>query len=148
DGNNSAVSGSCTDPTESVSVAKATATVATQASASGPATDTATVSGSGPTPTGTVAFFLCQPATVIANGGSCASGGAQVGAAKQLSGGQAISDASTDTTAPGTYCWRAEYSGDGSYDPASHTNATSECFTVAAAAGRADVSIKKAHEPG
>src|SRR5438045_496263 len=96
------------------------------------ASDTATVSGGAgqPTPTGTVDFFLCQPATVTSNGGDCSSGGTKVGATKPLDGnGQATSDASTNTSAVGTYCWRAEYSGDGFYLPSSHTNATTECFS-------------------
>ncbi len=95
-------------------------------------TDQATVSGSGPTATGSVDFFLCQPATVTANGGDCSSGGAKVGATKALSGGSATSDASANTTAVGTYCWRAEYSGDGFYNSSTHTNKTTECFTVEA----------------
>src|SRR5207237_116550 len=93
--------------------------------------DTATVSGGAgqPTPSGTVDFFLCQPAEVTANG--CVTGGTKNGATKPLDGnGQATSDASTNTSAVGTYCWRAEYSGDGFYNPSSHTNATTECFTV------------------
>ncbi len=93
-------------------------------------TDQATVSGSGPTATGSVDFFLCQPATVTANGGDCSSGGAKVGATKALSGGSATSDASANTTAVGTYCWRAEYSGDGFYNSSTHTNKTTECFTT------------------
>jgi hypothetical protein len=70
-----------------------------------------------------------QPADV--DGMGCpARKGAQVGTVKTLSGGQATSDASTNTTAPGEYCWRAEYSGDASYTAASHVDATQECFTV------------------
>src|SRR5207247_2156767 len=79
-------------------------------------TDTATVSGGAnqPTPTGTVEFFLCQPNEVTAAG--CPSGaGTKVGATKTLSSGSATSDASTNTDAIGTYCWRAEYTGDGFY---------------------------------
>ena len=63
-------------------VAKLPSTTATTSTPTGgsvvPGTsvsDTATVSGSGPTPTGTVDFFLCQPATVTANGGDCSAGG-------------------------------------------------------------------------
>jgi uncharacterized repeat protein (TIGR01451 family) len=96
-------------------------------------TDGATVSGGAgqPTPTGTVTFFLCQPATVTANGGDCSIGGAQVGAVKTLNGsGQATSDATTNTTTDGKYCWRADYSGDANYNPSTHTDASGECFTV------------------
>ncbi len=94
--------------------------------------DTATVSGAAgaATPTGTVTFFLCQPAQVTAGG--CASpAGAQVGAVKTLdASGQATSDSTTNTNTPGPYCWRAEYSGDTNYNPASHTDATQECFSI------------------
>ena len=94
-------------------------------------TDAATVTGSAgqPTPTGTVAFFLCQPNEVTAGQG-CVSGGTQIGSAKTLSNGQVTSDATTNTTAVGTYCWRAEYSGDNVYSGSSHTNATTECFST------------------
>ncbi|HKA03767.1 MAG TPA: hypothetical protein VKD67_05540, partial [Acidimicrobiales bacterium] len=97
-----------------------------------PASDSATVTGTqgGPTPTGTVDFFLCQPATVTANGGDCSAGGAKVGVTKTLSGGSASSDSTTNTTTIGKYCWRAEYSGDSFYNPSTHTNSTTECFTT------------------
>ena len=95
------------------------------------ATDHAIVAGGQgqQTPTGTVAFFLCQPAEVTA-GGCEGSAGTKVGATKPLANGEATSDASTDTASNGTYCWRAEYSGDGFYNPSSHTNPSTECFTV------------------
>ena len=94
-------------------------------------TDSATVSGGGgPTPTGTVTFFLCQPNEVTGVGCPPATG-TQIGAVKTLDGaGQATSDATTNTNAIGTYCWRVVYSGDANYNPAEHTNATSECFTT------------------
>jgi hypothetical protein len=77
---------------------------------------------------------LCQPNQVDATG--CPAGaGTQVGVAKTLSGGQATSDAVTGATTPnnnavGTYCWRAEYSGDTFYNSSTHTNATTECFST------------------
>src|SRR5438874_9389937 len=71
--------------------------------------------------TGNVDFFLCQPATVTANGGDCAAGGARIGATKTLPptsppahAGTATSDATTNTTTVGTYCWRAENTPDAS----------------------------------
>ncbi len=96
-------------------------------------TDTATVTGSGPVPTGSVSFFLCQPADVTAGVGCVSPAGAPIGGAVTLSAtGVATSSASTNTTAIGKYCWRAVYSGDGFYDGSSHTNSTTECFTVVA----------------
>jgi hypothetical protein len=102
--------------------------------------DTATVTGSSliggtaPTPTGTVDFFLCQPSEVTAAG--CPTGsGSKVGVTKTLdANGQATSDATTNTTAIGKYCWRAEYTpaADSPYSAASFTNATDECFTTVA----------------
>ena len=95
-------------------------------------TDTATIADVAglPTPTGTVTFFLCEPPA-----SDCASGGDQVGAVKTLVNGVATSDAVTGATRPndlagGQYCWRAVYSGDSVYSPASHTDSSAECFTV------------------
>jgi hypothetical protein len=125
--------------TECFTVAKLTPTVTTTSSSTGnvnpgtSVTDTANVSGSGPTPTGDVDFILCQPSEVTAAG--CPSpAGTKIGATKQLSGGSATSDATTNTTTLGKYCWRAEYKGDSVYDASSHTNAGTECFTVTTSA--------------
>ncbi len=98
--------------------------------------DSATVTGiaGGPVPTGTVKFFLCQPATVTANGGDCSAGGDQIGtpaAGEDLNAAGVAQSESTDNTLTiGKYCWRAEYSGDSFYLASSHTNATTECFTT------------------
>jgi uncharacterized repeat protein (TIGR01451 family) len=98
--------------------------------------DVATLSGE-PLPTGTVTFSLCAPAQVTAAG--CPTGGTQVGSAVPVIGGTATSSAVTDATTPndltdGKYCWRADYTPDTPgathYLPATHTNATTECFTV------------------
>jgi len=105
--------------------------------------DTATVTGSSlaggtaPTPTGTVKFFLCQPATVTSNGGDCSSGGDQIGTpltGEDLVSGSATSESTTNTTAIGKYCWRAEYvpATNSPYSAKSHTNSTTECFTTVA----------------
>src|SRR6266508_484438 len=84
-------------------------------------------------PGGTLTFFLCQPAQVTASG--CL-GGTQVGAPKSLVNGVATSDPSSATNTSGKYCWRTVYTPDlaslGIYTPGSHTNATTECFNVAA----------------
>ena len=85
-------------------------------------------------PTGTVTYFLCTPAQVT---GSGCGGGTQVGAAKTLVAGAATSDPTSSTQALGKYCWRTVYAPDnaslGIYSTASHTNATTECFSVVAA---------------
>lgn len=100
-------------------------------------TDTVTVSngGAGLAPTGSVTFFLCGPSQIV--GGSCPSGGTQVGAAKTITGGAATSDSTSTTTAFGTYCWRTLYTPDatstGIFAPGSHSNTTTECFGVAGA---------------
>jgi hypothetical protein len=96
-------------------------------------TDTVTVTGGPgqPTPTGTVTWFLCQPGEVTAGVGCASPAGTQIGIVKKLNPfGVKISDASTNTAAPGKYCWRVNYSGDGFYQQASHTNTSSECFVV------------------
>src|SRR6266480_6542025 len=98
--------------------------------------DVATVSpvGGHPTPTGTISFFLCNPSQVTAGG--CESGGTQVGSAVTIANGSATSANASGslTTTTGKYCWRAEYTPDtdGSkfYVAGSHTNSTTECFTV------------------
>ncbi|HZC74140.1 MAG TPA: hypothetical protein VE442_25870 [Jatrophihabitans sp.] len=90
---------------------------------------------------GSVKFFLCQPAQVTANG--CESGGSPVpsnGNSVTLdANGTADSPTINGGTTPndngiGTYCWRAEFTpsaNDRNYLAGSHTNNTTECFTVA-----------------
>jgi len=101
-----------------------------------PAHDVVTLANGGVAvkPTGTVTFFLCTPAQVTGSG--CGTG-TQVGTPKALVSGVASSDPTTSTAALGKYCWRTVYTPDaaslGMYTTASHTNATSECFNVAAA---------------
>src|SRR4029453_1946569 len=107
--------------------------------------DTATVAGAAgqPDPTGTVQFFICDPATVTANGGNCSTGGTQVGTPPEGETldlgtlGDAISTATSedftvpsDPSAIGTWCWSAVYSGDGFYNGSSELTSTNECFTV------------------
>jgi hypothetical protein len=101
------------------------------------ATDSVTVGngGAGPAPTGSVTFSICQPSQLT--GGSCPSGGTQVGAVKTLIGGGATSDPTSATTAFGKYCWRTVFTPDlastGVFAPGAHTNTTTECFGVAGA---------------
>jgi hypothetical protein len=125
---------SCRTPAMASTSAPGGSAVAPGASA----TDSVTVGNGGadPVPTGNVTFFLCGPAQVTGSG--CSSGGVQVGAAKPLVAGAATSDPTTATSSPGKYCWRTVYAPDvastGVFVGATHTNATSECFTVAAPA--------------
>jgi uncharacterized repeat protein (TIGR01451 family) len=96
---------------------------------SGTVSDVAHLSGSKGVPQGTVDFFLCGPTGSAAD---CATGGVNAGAGKVVDGsGNATSDAMT-LTAPGWYCFRAEYNpAEGSkYFATSHTNSTSECVHV------------------
>ena len=102
--------------------------------------DDATVSDGTNVGVGSVKFFLCSPAEVTANGGDCSKNGTQVGSAVTLDGsGKASSTPNVDgTTTPndntvGKYCWRAEFtpgSGDHHFLAGSHTNSTTECFSV------------------
>ena len=123
------------------------ATLTTAASSTGTVlpgasvTDTATVVGSNPlqNPSGTVTFYLCSG---VAAGGDCATGGTNIGTGT-LSGVIASPGTSTATSAavntasnplaPGRYCFRATWPGDSNYTQDggfSHTNSTTECFTV------------------
>src|SRR5207248_555676 len=93
--------------------------------------DDVTVSDGTNAGVGTVKFFLCTPAQVTA-GGCEGSAGTQVGVVKTLNGsGQASSDSVTGLTtpndnAPGTDCWRAEFT-PGANDPHNHANAHTNC---------------------
>lgn len=120
-------------------------TIATQVSNAnvdfgGTVTDTATLSGNDGPASGTVTFFVCTPAQITAAG--CPSGGTQVGSpvavTTSANGGTATSSAYTvglTSAAVGKYCFRAVYAPDAAsqYLAGSHTNATTECFTVAPA---------------
>jgi uncharacterized repeat protein (TIGR01451 family)/fimbrial isopeptide formation D2 family protein len=99
--------------------------------------DSATFSGSNGAVTGTATFFICTPAQVTAAG--CPSGaGSQVGSPVTIANGSATSANYTvglTSAAVGKYCWRVVYTPDAAsqYLAGSHTNATTECFTVAPA---------------
>jgi hypothetical protein len=81
--------------------------------------------------TGTVDFYLCGPA---AQAPDCSAGGKTVGDTVTVANGQAVSANVTidDTTETGTYCFRASYHAprDSNYKSVTHTNKTTECFTV------------------
>jgi hypothetical protein len=127
---------------------KNTATLATQVSNAGPVFpstavhDTATVTGNqaADTPSGTVTFFLCSG--VPANG-SCNTGGTNIGTGTLSGSGATASATSPDVNAgtqsapalaPGRYCFRAEWPGDGNYPAAlsefGGSGGTNECFSV------------------
>jgi alpha-tubulin suppressor-like RCC1 family protein len=105
----------------------------------GQETDAVTVTGNseGKNPSGSVTFLVCAKGT-----NPCASGGTQVGAPVALTAGagnesSGTSEALTPGEGAGTYCFRAEYEGDGNYTAGS--DATSgECFTV----GKATPTVK------
>ena len=106
------------------------------------------VTGTGPgapVPTGSVTFHICAPDELDDPGSAtddpttCDVGGTAVnGAGGQASepltptGGPAEAAADSalfEPDAVGTWCWRGDYSGDSTYDPASDSS-TGECFTV------------------
>ena len=96
--------------------------------------DTATVMGTrGPAIDGTVSFFLCQPGEITPGVGCVSPNGAPIGGPVAVDqNGQADSVTTSDTTASGTYCWRAEYSGGSVYQAVSHTDFGAECFATVA----------------
>ncbi len=100
----------------------------------GSLTDGAQVStdgGDGP-PTGSVSFFACGPLTSAAG---CASGGTEFDTGEPLNGtdnSPSVTSTSFTPTAAGTWCFRAEYSGDSNYPPSSD-GSSDECFTVSKA---------------
>ena len=127
-----------TNPTAAVAP-----TITTQVSTAGfrpggSVTDTATLSGDLGPVTGTVTFFVCGPS---GSAPDCSSGGTQHGEPKTISDGTAVSDPFSPTE-HGLYCFRAEYTPEshaGPYSPGSHTNLTTECFTVFLAPGQLEV---------
>jgi hypothetical protein len=93
-------------------------------------------------PSGTVDFFLCNPTTVTADGGTCSSGGTQVGgdvttvaSNPQTTPPSSTADSASSAAlnATGTWCWRAVYTPGGvngnNYTGNSDAS-TGECFTV------------------
>jgi uncharacterized repeat protein (TIGR01451 family) len=113
-GNTSSASVSVTCPTVGI--------VSTQALRPG---DSATVTGGAITPTGTVTFDLFGP-----NDPTCA-GTPQFSFTRTLDGNGQVATVFSDVavSAPGTWRWRAHYSGDGTYIP-SDSPCGSESFTI------------------
>ncbi|GHK03709.1 hypothetical protein ACWEWI_19355 [Streptomyces sp. NPDC003753] len=100
--------------------------------------DRATVTGNAqegnPAASGaTVTFFVCGPPAT-----SCTSGGTAVGGPRPLTATSSTTATATSPpfrpTVAGTYCWRAEYSGNPNYAAVS-ADGSSECFTVRAKGG-------------
>src|SRR5262249_55342662 len=91
------------------------------------------------TPTGTINFFICDPLTVIANGGTCSVGGTAAGSktAVAVAGSNPPASAADSdaiiANAVGTWCFRAEYVPGGAngdnYNGWFDSSAT-ECFLV------------------
>jgi hypothetical protein len=97
-----------------------------------PNADSVTVTGAANAkpPTGTVSFRVCGP---LSSRSGCASGGTAVGTASLSPGSDNTATAGSPSftpTSPGTWCFRADYSGDGNYHP-SADDSSGECFTVA-----------------
>ncbi len=88
--------------------------------------DSVNVTGNptGGTPTGAVQFSVCGP---LESASGCATGGTSIGTAT-LNGGSAASRSFTPG-ALGTYCYRADYVGEGNY-ASSSDQSSGECFTV------------------
>ncbi len=95
--------------------------------------DTATVSDPSAVgvPSGTVSFFVCGPLT---SASGCSSGGTALGTVSLIQGlaNATATSSSFVPNATGTWCFRAEYSGDSNYDPSSD-GSSDECFSVSQA---------------
>ena len=114
--------------------------------------DVATVNGTagGGVPTGTVTFSVCGPTT---GDDPCTSGGDPVGTPVTLKPGTGDTATATSSAftadAVGDWCFAAQYSGGGAYEPAADTT-TDGCFDVVAvspaftSAGSAAVTVGKA----
>ena len=99
---------------------------------------TATASGGGDI-NGSVTFFICNPAAVLANGGDCHTGGTQVGAtAVSLTPivhnppqSTAVSTPGVAANVAGTWCFRGEYTVTGTtYTAGDADGSTGECVQV------------------
>jgi hypothetical protein len=94
--------------------------------------DALTVTGSvtGGSPSGTVSFHVCGP---LPSASGCPTGGSAVGSSVTVTPGRANTSSATSPlftpTATGTYCFRADYSGDSNYLASSDASPT-ECFGV------------------
>jgi hypothetical protein len=109
DANNTAASAPCSAPGGSVVVAKGSPILATTSSAGvalgGSVSSSATLAG-GVNPTGAITFRLYGP-----DDGTCAAGPVFTSAVG-VSGSPLYASGSFTPAAPGTYRWRADYSGD------------------------------------
>ncbi len=133
DASNEPAASVCNAPSESVSVAKASPTIQTQSSADivlgGEVRDTATLAA-GHNPSGQITFRLFGP-----DDASC-SGGAVFTDSVAVTANGSYDSAAFTPTAPGTYRWVADYSGDAANNPAaSACNAPGESVVVSAPGG-------------
>jgi hypothetical protein len=128
DTNNAAVSTSCNDTNETSTVSQATVTIASQATANamigGSISDQATLSN-GSSPGGTITFTAYGPGDA-----TCANAAAYTSSDVPVSGNGDYSNSPAFTPgSPGTYRWRASYSGDANNaavsTPCNDTNETS-----------------------
>ncbi len=112
----------------------ATAVSTSQVAPGTAVTDTATLSGPLGSVTGSVRFSLCGPQATASGCASADPSLAVVGTSSVVNGvATSPSVARTPATTPATYCFLAEYlpASGSPYVAGSHTNATTECFTVA-----------------
>jgi hypothetical protein len=130
--NNSPATSGCNAANEFSDVQKATTAVTTNATP-GPVregqsvSDSATVSLGYPPVTGTVTFDLYGPSNSGCSGSAAWSSGA-----RPLVNGDASSGPSPTTLAPGTYTWKATYSGDANNNGVSTCGGTNETSTIIA----------------
>jgi hypothetical protein len=94
-------------------------------------TDSALVTVTGvSTFSGTVSFHLCGPFDV-GSSTLCDSGGVDAGSASVTSSPATVGSNTMTVTEAGSYCWRADFSGDSAKGVPTSSDATSgECFTV------------------
>ena len=127
DANNAATTTTCGDPSESVTVTATTPTLATTPSESvavgGSVSDTALLFG-GSNPSGTITFLLFGP-----NDPTCSTVPVFTSTAAVDGNGTYTSDAFT-ATAPGSYLWVADYSGDGANNDGTTTSCGDEAVVV------------------
>ncbi|MCA1683736.1 MAG: hypothetical protein LC708_01210, partial [Actinobacteria bacterium] len=145
--NNAAGPTACTDPAETVVVGdapQANPTLATNASGSVPVggtiRDTATLAN-GTNPTGTITFNL------YGHDDATCSGPVVFTSTVPVNGNGSYDSASFTPTQPGTYRWRASYSGDAANAAAGPTACTDPAEAVVVTAVVASITVTKTADP-